>query len=73
MLTAPVRKPPSWLGPVVGGAAVLGGAALIIATLAEDVATGGAGIVDDPVTIGGGASSISWGWGILTGTVASGF
>ncbi|WP_217614712.1 hypothetical protein [Cellulomonas sp. GbtcB1] len=58
---------PGWLGPIIGGAA------LIIATLAEDVVTGGAGIADDPVTIGGGAGSISWGWGILTGTVALGF
>ena len=30
---------------------VVGGVALIVGTLAEDVVTGGVGILDDPVTL----------------------
>ena len=50
-------QPPSRLGPVVGGV-VVGGVALIVGTLAEDVVTGGAGILDDPVTLTAGGGMV---------------
>ena len=37
---------------------VVGGVALIVGTLAEDVVTGGAGILDDPVTLTAGGGMV---------------
>jgi len=36
--------------------------ALIGGTLAEDVVTGGLGILDDPLTLGAGAAAVRAGW-----------
>ncbi|MBX9245333.1 hypothetical protein ICW40_11010 [Actinotalea ferrariae] len=45
----------------------IGGAALIVGTLVEDVATGGVGIVDDPVTLSAGGGMVTWGWATMFG------
>jgi RHS repeat-associated protein len=58
---------PGWVKPVAGGLAILGGALLIGGTIAEDVGTGGVGILDDPVTIGGGTAAIRAGWALVFG------
>lgn len=44
-----------------GGAMVIGG------TLAEDAVTGGAGVVDDPATIGAGLAAIGGGMSAIGG------
>lgn len=66
-------RPPGWLGPVVGGAAVVGGGALIVGTVVEDVATAGVGIADDPITLSAGGGMVTWGWATVfgLGTVAA--
>jgi RHS repeat-associated protein len=48
-------------GAVFGIGLVIGGTVIIVATLAEDVATGGAGIADDPASIGLGWTMIQQG------------
>jgi hypothetical protein len=40
-----------WVKPVAGVATVVAGAALLTATIGEDVLTGGVGIADDAVTV----------------------
>ncbi|MBO3087115.1 hypothetical protein [Cellulomonas dongxiuzhuiae] len=58
---------------MVGGIVVVGGVALIVGTFAEDVATGGVGILDDPATLAAGGGMVTWGWATLfgLGTVAA--
>lgn len=51
-----------WAG---GAALVIGAGALIVATLAEDVATGGAGVADDPVSFGAAATMARTGWALV--------
>jgi hypothetical protein len=58
---------PGWVKPVAGGVVVVGGAALIVGTIGEDVVTGGVGIADDPLTIGGGLATIRSGWALAFG------
>ena len=45
------------------GVAVVGGV-IVVATIAEDVITGGAGIADDPATLGAGFSMMATGLGL---------
>src|SRR4051794_27129085 len=58
------------LAGIGGGLLVLGGALLIGGTVAEDVVTGGAGILDDPFMIGGGWAGISEGSELLASAFA---
>lgn len=55
----------AWWEYLLAGGAVIGGGALVVGTLAEDVATGGIGIADDPLTLGAGFGGIRWGLGVL--------
>lgn len=51
-----------WTG---GALLVLGAGVLVVGTLAEDVATGGAGAVDDPVSFGAAATMARSGWALV--------
>lgn len=58
---------PGFLEYVLGGAQVVAGTAMIVGTLAEDVATGGVGIADDPATIMLGVGAIERGLAMIGG------
>jgi RHS repeat-associated protein len=62
----------------IGWGLVAAGGALIIATIAEDVLTGGLGVADDPATVGAGISLIAGGLAgdaeaVGAGSLAGGF
>ncbi|MGA5305971.1 RHS repeat-associated core domain-containing protein [Nucisporomicrobium flavum] len=50
-----------WLKPVGGGALLAGGVLLLTATVVEDVATGGAGVADDVVSVPAGIEMVEEG------------
>ncbi|MCX5389192.1 SpvB/TcaC N-terminal domain-containing protein [Streptomyces sp. NBC_00094] len=50
---------------VGAGLLIVGAGALIVGTLAEDVATGGAGIADDPASFGAAAAMARTGWALV--------
>ncbi|UQU67566.1 hypothetical protein COUCH_15390 [Couchioplanes caeruleus] len=54
-----------WVKPVGGALSIIGGVALLTATVGEDVLTGGAGIADDIVTVPAGVEMITAGAGAL--------
>ncbi|MGW0120374.1 SpvB/TcaC N-terminal domain-containing protein [Streptomyces sp. NPDC003327] len=50
---------------VGAGVLIVGAGLLIVGTLAEDVATGGAGIADDPASFGAAAAMARTGWALV--------
>jgi hypothetical protein len=46
------------------GGLVIGATALSVATVAEDVGTGGGGLIDDPVTLGASATMLRQAWAL---------
>lgn len=58
-----------WAG-IGGGLLIIGSGLLIVGTVAEDVATLGVGVLDDPFTIGGGIAGIGAGSSLVASMFA---
>ena len=54
----------------LGTLAVLAAGAIVVATIAEDVGTGGAGVADDPASFAASGASAAWGWSLLSAAFA---
>lgn len=66
------EKANRWEDMIVGSLLVFASLALSTATVVEDVATGGAGVVDDPVSFAAAGAMAARGMALLRGAAAAG-